>query len=276
MTPRTSHLLSILPLALGLGACVDGNADSGLTVLQVIAPELGCTFPTGSTGTLQASGLIESDAGGGYLLAPEVRNDLTLVEGEAKSPKTIFITGARVEIEFYDTTLFSADEQATLAANGLTRFLVPFAGSVEPNGGTAVLPFETVPPALLRMIGEKLPPPSDTNPAPRAVLDVRFREVGTRGGGDVESNLFRFPVQVCNDCLTNDLGHCAFLAPTTPVRTGGLCQVSQDAVLDCCIDDRDDLEVPCMEGEQPPAGKVCDNGMADPETVVCPARPLKL
>jgi hypothetical protein len=274
-TFRPSHLLSILPLALGLGACVDGGADSGLTVLHVVAPETGCTFSTSATTTLPA-GTIQANATGGYLMAPEVRNDLTLNDGEAISPKTIFITGARVEIDFYDPSPFSADEEAELAADGLTRFLVPFSGSIEPNGGTAVLPFEAVPLPLLRRIGTLLPEPTEENPDPRVILDVQIREIGTRGGGSVESNLFHYPVQVCTSCLTSDLGRCVDLGTTTVIRTGGACQQRQDGVLDCCAFNRDDLEVPCAKGEPPPAGKLCDNGEVDAEMTFCPARAPEL
>jgi hypothetical protein len=277
MTPfRTSPLLTTLPLALGLGACVDGNADAGLTVLHVIAPQTGCTFDTASSAILGA-GIIESGAPGGYLMGPEIRNDLATADGEAKTPKTVFLTGAQVEIEFYDDTLFTAAERSALAADGLTRFVVPFSGSVEPDGGSTVVPFEAVPVALLRRIGDRLPEPSSDDPAPRAVLDVRFQVTGTRGGGGVESNLFRYPVQVCNDCLTTYLGSCAALASNEPIATGGVCQLVQDGHVDCCVADHDDLEVPCgPEDPTPPPDRVCDNGVDDPASIRCPARLLEL
>jgi hypothetical protein len=273
---RSTHLLSLLPLALGLGACVDGNADSGLTVLHVAAPQTGCMYAT-NTGIMIPAGIIESDAAGGYLMGVEVRNDLELAEGEAPTPKTVFITGARVEIEFYDDKLYSAAEQDALRTEGVTRFVAPFAGSIAPNGGLAVLPFESVPLELIRAIGDRLPDPSEEDPDPRAVLDVQVRVLGTRGGGGVESNLFRYPVQVCNGCLTDYLGRCSQLSPTEPVDLGGVCQLVQDGQVDCCLEDHDDLEVPCEEGgPPPPTGKVCDDGIDQIEFMRCPARALEL
>lgn len=235
MTPlrSTSLSVSILSLALGLGACVDENADSGLIILHAVPPESGCTFAAGGT-AIQPSGRIQSTAGNGYLIAPEVRNDLTLADGEAESPKTILISGARVEIQFRDPSPFTDAEEAALATEGLTRFEAPFAGSVAPNGGTAVLPFEAVPVQLLRRIDAKLPDPTFENPSPSFLLDVQIRELGTRRGDSVESNLFRFPVEVCADCLIRDLGQCVDLSSAQTVSTGGACQTLQDGVLDCC------------------------------------------
>ena len=73
------HLsLSLFPLALGLGACVDDNADSGMIILRAVAPEAGCMFPA-EADLFVPSGHIDVTAAAGYLVGPEVRNDLTLV-----------------------------------------------------------------------------------------------------------------------------------------------------------------------------------------------------
>lgn len=274
-TFRTSPLLTTLPLALGLGACVDGNADSAFSILHVVPAETGCVFSTGGDAILPA-GTIDVAAPGGYLLAPEIRNDLILGDAEAEITKTIFLTGAKVEIDFYDTALFSAAEVSAFETEGLTRFLSPFGASLPPDGATAVIPFEAIPVELIRAIGDKLPQRTEGGPPPRTTLDLHVRMVGTRGGSDVESNVFRYPVQVCDGCLISVLGQCATLPTTTPVRPGGFCQLGQDGVQDCCIDDHDDLEVPCEEGQPPPDGFACDDMEDQPAILQCPARPLEL
>lgn len=284
-TLRSTTLpLSILSLALGLGACVDENADSGLIILHAAAPETGCSFANGATGGVLPSGIIQANASDGYVIAPVSRNDLTLADGEAASPKTILITGARVEILFPDPSPFTDAEEAAMAAEGLTRFEAPFAGSVEPNGGLAVLPFEAVPLPLLVRIGNALPAPTEANPSPRILLDVRIREIGTRRGSAVESNLFRFPVEVCDGCLVDDRGACVDLSASEPIRTGGLCQRHQDGVIDCCHGiDPDNVEVQdscsddteeCMRCPSPlpnPANPECKDGIDEPAPFVCPA-----
>lgn len=270
------HLsLSLFPLALGLGACVDDNADSGMIILRAVAPEAGCMFPA-EADLFVPSGHIDVAAATGYLVGPEVRNDLTLADGEARTPKTIFVSGAKIEIAFYQDDVFSAAEQATLTADGLTRFVAPVAGSIEPAGGTAVFPFEAVPTELLTAIGEKL----QTLDRGRTLLDVKIRMVGTRGGSSVESNLFRFPVEVCANCGIQNLGDCTGVSTNQVIATGGVCQPFQDGHVDCCNGvDPDSLEVDCPTGMLPadaPAGATCQDNVDEPQPLICPARPPEL
>ena len=235
--PRTSTTLSILALGLGvtvgLSSCVDDNADSALIILRAVTPDASCMFSATDSAFLP-SGIIQADSVGGYLIGPEVRNDLTLLDGEAMTPKTVFVNGAEIEIRFYDEDLFDAATQAELTATGVTRFFAPFTGAVDPNGGTAVFPFEAVPDDLLRRIGAALPAVSAADPRPSTLLDVRIRMTGTRGGSSLESNLFRFPVEVCANCARDILGPCDAIPPNAMIRTGGACRPLQDGVTTCC------------------------------------------
>ncbi len=122
-----SIVSAALPLLVLAGACVDNNADSGLVILRNIAPELGCAVdPTSST--VRTSGILEDDATTGYVFTPVVRNDLVTFDGENVTAKSIFVTGARVTIDFYDPTLFTEAEQAT---TGVTPDLVRLAVGIE-------------------------------------------------------------------------------------------------------------------------------------------------
>lgn len=249
--PRPSHLsLFIVPVALGLGACVSDNADSGLTILKAAVAESGCTFSL-TAATFQASGVIQADSPDGYILAPVVRNDLARAEGEAETPKTVFVSGAQITIKFQDATLFTAAEQATMTTAGLTRFVAPLAGPVAPNGGVSVFPFGAVPVELLAMIKDKLAAGEQHH----TLLDVQVTMTGTRGGSSIESNLFRYPVEVCDACVVRNLGNCADVDPAQVIATGGLCSLLQDARLDCC------------QRVDPDTAAV---------TTICPARPNQL
>ena len=123
-----SIVSAALPLLVLAGACVDNNADSGLVILRNVAPELGCNVDPGSS-SVRTSGIIEDDAVTGYVFTPVVRNDLVTVEGENITAKSIFVSGARVTIDFYDPDLFTAAEQTTFDTDGLTKFVVPSSGS---------------------------------------------------------------------------------------------------------------------------------------------------
>jgi hypothetical protein len=275
MTPSKPTLpWSLIPLALGLGlgACVDDGADSGLTVLKAVPAEAGCTFTAGGD-LFRPAGVIQTDTNVGYLLGLEVRNDISLAEGESPTPKTVFITGATVEVGFFGSSeLFSSDEQATLRASGLTRFLVPISGPVEPNSATSVFPFTAVPLDLIDAVRDKM----IASEIDDAVVDLAVQFKGTRGGSSISSNVFHYPVEICTHCVVSFLGRCTDLSSSGNFGTGGACNPVQDGHLDCCTGiDPDDLEVPC-NGEPPPAGFVCDDAMDEPAPMVCPAHSISM
>ena len=228
-----SIVSAALPLLVLAGACVDNNADSGLVILRNVAPGLGCIADPGSA-EVRTSGIIEDDAVGGYVFTPVVRNDIVAFEGENLTAKSIFIGGARVTIDFSDPDLFTAAEQATFDTDGLTKFVVPSSGAIDPNGGMQTFHLEIVPPELLALIAPKLAAMT-TDPSPSTMLDVRVQFFGTRAGSDVSSNTFRYPVQVCHGCLTNALGPCDTLSSSIEARVGGVCGPDQDGVVDCCL-----------------------------------------
>lgn len=224
------RMLALVGMAgLGAGACVDNNADSGLRIIGNVSPGDGCVVDSAST-TFQDDGRIEASSVIGYVFTPSVINDLVTVGDEPIGPKTIYVTHAKVTIDFYDPALEGTGGDASLV-----DFRVPVSGSIEPNGGTAGFSFEVVPPELLAAIGEVLPAPNGTL-LPRTTLDVRVQIVGTRGGGGgtVMSNVFRYPVEVCNGCVLVDRGACTALPADFMASTGGVCNTLQDGVLDCC------------------------------------------
>ncbi len=225
---RHVHLLSLsLVGALALGACVDGDADAPMRIIGNVVPASGCVVDS-SSNTFYDDGVIQTDALAGYIFTPSVVNEITLRDGEARGPKTIYVTGARVEIDFYDPAFDSLVVDASLL-----RFQVPVAGAIDPGGGKAAFSFEVVPQELVVKIGERLATITDARQ--RTVLDVRIQMVGTKGGGSVQSNVFRYPVEVCIGCLQNILmAGCEALPQGFSARTGGACQAEQDGVTDCC------------------------------------------
>jgi hypothetical protein len=199
-----------------------------MRIIGNVVPEEGCAVDSTSS-TFNDDGLIEASSVVGYVFTPAVVNDIAVVAGESLAQKTIYITGARVEIAFYDPTF----EDLAVDASALT-FQTPVAGVIEPGGGSSGFSFEIVPRELLAAIGQRLGPATAANPLPRTVLDVRVQMVGTKGGGTEESNVFRYPVEVCVGCLRIDRGACAALPEGFEASTGGACNVVQDAALDCC------------------------------------------
>jgi hypothetical protein len=230
-------------VGLGLGACVDSADSAALRILGNVAPGDGCSVDSAST-TFLDDGIIEANDRFGYVFTPSARNDLQTIGDELTGPKTIYVTHARVLLNFYDPDLQGAFDDS------LVNFSVATSGAIEPNGGTAAFSFEIVPPELLTLIGDRLGDPTDENPRPRTVIDAKVQLVGSRGGGggEEESNAFRYPVEVCVGCLAIDLGPCENLDSSFMPQTGGVCNAAQDGVLECC-----DNFTTCPAAPQPTA-----------------------
>lgn len=214
----------------GLGACVESGDNAPLRIIGNVAPADNCIVDSGSN-TFLPGGVIESGSLLGYVFTPSVRNDLQSIEGEPIGPKTIYVTHARVRISFYDP-----DFEDVTSDSSLLSFSVPTSGSIEPNGGLGAYRLEIAPRELLTLIGARLGAPTMENPIPRTVIDAQVQMFGSRGGGggEEESNVFRYPIEVCVGCLSNDAGACQSLPTGFQARTGGACNVAQDGVTDCC------------------------------------------
>lgn len=232
MTRSTSthlFLLTGLGLAATLGGCVDGNADAAMRIVANIAPDEGCSVDSSSNIFID-DGVIDTLTGQGYVFTPSVVNEIILGEDEVTGPKTIYVEGANVEISFFDTERFPA---ANFDAE-LLKFQVPTSGSIEPGGGTAAFSFEIVPleliDAVAAVLGDRVP----GEESPRTTLDITIQMFGTRGSNAIESKVFRYPVQICVDCLRVDNGSCAGLSSSFTPSVGGACNLYQDVNLDCC------------------------------------------
>ncbi len=228
MNVRMFALVGTAGLALGAGACVDTNADSGLRIIANSAPGDLCVVDPSAL-TFQDDGIIDANSFFGYLFTPIVTNDLVTFGDELTAPKTIYVTHARVDIKFYDPSFNDLPVD-----RGLVHFQVATSGSIEPNGGRVGLSFEVVPVDLLAAIGDQLPDPMNGVPPSRTTLDVSVQLVGTHGGDEVVSNVFRYPVEVCDGCLVANVGACTLLPEGFEAQTGGVCNTLQDGVLECC------------------------------------------
>ena len=71
----------------------------------------------------------------------------------------------------------------------------------------------------------------------RTVLDAQVMMYGTRGGGRVESNVFRYPVEVCLGCRVTNVGPCSELTSDYVPLAGSPCNPLQDGFLECCTTD---------------------------------------
>ena len=212
----------VLVGAFGLSACADGGDT--IQILRNQLPQAGCVVPDSDTGTFLPRGRIESTAADGYLFTPLVENRAVQ---NAAAERTVFVNGANVDLKF-SGDLFSDGEIKAFNDAGLTRFKQSFSGSIR-AGGLASFAFEVLPKGLLEEIDSRL----GVGEFAQVIAEVEV--LGSLDGGEIESNLFSYPIQVCKGCLLQNLGSCDALI-SDDVNTGGVCQALQDGLLDCCTD----------------------------------------
>ncbi|MBL4635609.1 MAG: hypothetical protein JKY56_17245 [Kofleriaceae bacterium] len=244
MKQSTIPMTLILASALiaPLMGCVDA-ADS-IVILNNQVPEAGCILKAGTNEPFFSRGqidVVDLSQTNGYLFTPVILNRAV---GNDSSDSLFFAEGANVDLEFIPD-FFSEDELAQLKADGNSRFLQEFSGSVAAEG-TGTFDFEIIPRTMLSAIAAKLQPGDST----RVLAKVEI--VGKIGGGGVSSQLFSYPVDVCNGCLANNLGTCDQVPLDLEIRAGGSCQPLQDGVADCCTRTDGVLICPAISTALPP------------------------
>jgi hypothetical protein len=207
-------------------ACAAEGAES-IQILRNQLPAEGCEIPLDTSGAFQPRGRIDVAAGSGYLFTPLVQSN---VEPSMGAGRWVFVEGADISLEFVGANAPSG------SFGDLLNFRSLFSGSIEP-GGVGTFAFDVVPKQLLGMLTVNVDDPL------QVVASVEL--VGTLDGGDVRSNTFNYPIEICNGCMTNVLGACLGLT-ATEISSGGTCQTLQDGVLDCCTDEAGALVCPAV------------------------------
>lgn len=228
--------IAVTGLALGFiaqaalaGCAADQGTDGGMIVLKGVAPGENCTTMVSETELGISRGSIDTLLPSSYLFIAQVKSRITALAAE-EDQRTIFTSGARVDITFPGSTFFTADELADLEAKSLTKFRTLFTAAVRPGGITDV-GFFLVPAALLARINQKSTAPF------RIEMIATFTIEGDMSGTSVESNAYHFPMSVGRGVTINVAGTCP-LPTGTVVRAGSSCNPTQDGVVDCCTDVR--------------------------------------
>jgi hypothetical protein len=220
--------LCAIAIIAALVGCAD-NGDEALLILQNQFPQEECIISGDEDSVVQDDGTLDVVGGSGYLFTPLVKNTAVGATG-TEAQRRLFIKSARVDISFADVSLFSEAELQQYEDVGLTRFEVPLAGSVSPDGGTLALSFDIIQSALTRVLSDKIAGDAEL----LVLADIRVR--GTLGGSTVESQKFRFAVRVCANCLVASVGTCEqFRESGAEALPGNPCNPFQDSPVDCCL-----------------------------------------
>ena len=250
-------LLALGTAALAAGSltsCVEGTGASSVVVVtnEALGDDGSCE-PTGVGTAFRARGhldaFVATAIGRGYQLTPVVRNATSGETGSGRQT-TAYVTSANVRITFSDPDLFTAAELQALQDDALLEYNYPIAGSIA-AGGSAGFIIDVLPAALAAKIAEKLPA-DDRNASTLVLSSVSvLGDIGTSG---FESQAFRYPIEVCNGCRSENVGACNAVMPTADVTTDtpNACSPGQDGVTFCC-DGRDGLVCPAPDPVAPAA-----------------------
>lgn len=212
-----------------LGGCVADSGDGGIIVLKNVRADAMCNVTVAETETGISHGSLELDTQTGYLFIAQMKSRITALDGQ-QDQRTILTSGAKVDITFPNSTLFSEAELTELSTAGLTRFKTLFSAPIKPNGGLTDAGFELIPGALLTRIVAKV--------GPSQLLELQavatFTVEGDMSGATVTSQPFSYPVTIGRGIAVNVAGTCPLPKTFGMPRTGYACNAAQDGVVDCC------------------------------------------
>lgn len=215
---RTLQLSSFSAAIVGLAltACTDSGAS--LVIVNNLAPGAGCVPENSLSGTFISRGVIDANSDLGYIMTPVVQSVAESPAATSNATRIIQIEGYNVDITFEDDGPSSFDESLLSFSRSLGVSVLP--------SSTAGFGVEIVPRQLLEQLS--------VSPGDSRNLSVEIQLFGSIDGGDIESNTFVYPVEVCNGCLIADLGPCTELPSGFEGNSGGECNALQDLPLDCC------------------------------------------
>ncbi len=220
--------LAIASLAFGLVGCLaeDGAGDEAIFISKAVAASDDCSFSSTESEPFIGHGQIYIGSPLAYRFHPQMISRIDALPGETVQ-KTILIHGARVELEFADSSVGTA-----VPANQ-KKFTSLFSAPLAPNGGITDGGFDIIPEGALAAMF----PLANSSENFEAEVIAKVTVFGDLAGEEVTSQVYRFPVTVCENCITAAFGLPAF--PTCPVmapgRQGNACNPFQDGIVDCCV-----------------------------------------
>jgi hypothetical protein len=214
------------------------DAYSALTILQVQATRGGdCTVPAAPTSLIRSLGTLDLGLPDGsapaYSLPVVVANNLASVDAStATGTNNVTLTHFTVELSA-PNVVWSDACPATFDTVAFTYVLAP--------GATTGVSFDVLTSSHSRCILPYVP-------AGHLMVTVTVRAKGRKGGTNIESAPFVFPIEVCTGCLQQSYSDPALIAYSYPANyplcatlvgsnpyTGDPCvSPGQDAKILCC------------------------------------------
>jgi len=241
--PGARSVSSKLSLTLTLTATVCGLAFDGcggptgeFFILHIQVPAEGCVIPADRNAPYKGEGVLDVRVPTprpdiAYELFPLLENDLTSEGQGGVEPNRIALAGFDVDINFVDGSDAARAFFESLALDPSTQALlhyqVPWSGSVDPAGGTTSTSTNAFPAETARRLRDS----GVLTDGSVALVDAKVRAFGHKLAGSITSDVFTYPIQVCDGCLINSMTTCP---ASGHVLQGGICNPGQDGLVDCC------------------------------------------
>lgn len=238
--PLVCAALAVLACGVASPGC--SGPGGQFYVVQNQVAGAGCTIPADKGALYQGEGTLDvrvpTTRDAAYLLFPLLQNDLPVEGDMGVEPNRIALSGFEVDLRLVTGSQMAADFFASLAADpasvdaALLRYQSPWSGSVAPGGGVTAASTSVFSAELARRLrdGNVLANGSEIRVA------AQVRAVGNKVSGRIKSDVFTYPIRVCDGCLINSITSCP---ATSAVLKGGVCNAGQDAPVDCCTQGAD-------------------------------------
>ncbi|MBC8131418.1 MAG: hypothetical protein H7X95_00445, partial [Deltaproteobacteria bacterium] len=182
------------------GGC--GGPSGQFYVVQNQVAGSGCIIPSGKSALYQGEGILDvrvpatSDAA--YLLFPLLQNDLPSESESGVEPNRIAVAGFEVDVRFVDGPMAVQDLFAAIAADpsaaALVRYQTAWSGSIDPGGGTISAVTNAFPAETARRLRDS----NVLSDGASARVNALVRGVGNKLGGRIKSDVFTYPIRVCD------------------------------------------------------------------------------
>src|SRR5215471_11048366 len=212
---RKIPILFTVPLCAWLVFAGCGQAPGVFVILRNQVPQAGCVVPGDPSAVYRGTGqldlgIVTNAATRGYLVFPLLQNNFP---GPAAGQT---VDGNRIALSSFDVSLTpvipTPSFQGVFDANPtLVRFNVLTSGSINSGGSFTAQALDAVPAELARRLAVN----GGLNVGDSAQVLITLRARGRTVNGEVVSDEFQFPIDVCVGCLIGNVQQCPLHAAAT-------------------------------------------------------------
>ena len=209
------------------------KAETGDNVLEIVRNRVAsgeCSADGTGDENILGSGFIDVfNNTSGYIFRPEILNNAGPALGTDIQPSgQLFLESANIEITVRNGEQSDAIASALESAN-INQFNRSLSGAIA-AGDVLIGGFEILPVQALDLFKQNL------GIGGAIGLDVEVQVFGNLNGGDVSSNEFSYPIDVCNGCRVGQVfDDCLNLPAGIPDSEPGACGTFQESgVVFCC------------------------------------------